>query len=73
MLLSACSTCRPLVVREVERLTIPGALTAATPQPPAPASAEATNEDLLKWAIDLRASLKEANADKDAIRVWAGQ
>lgn len=45
----------------------------ATPAPPAPLAGSATNEDLLKWAIDLREALKGANADKDAIRVWGGK
>ncbi len=31
-----------------------------------------TNGDLLAWAVDLREALRLANADKKALRQWAG-
>jgi hypothetical protein len=32
-----------------------------------------TNGDLAAWALDLRAALRQANADKRALREWAAE
>jgi hypothetical protein len=32
-----------------------------------------TNRALAKWAVELRAALRIANADKKALREWAGE
>lgn len=38
---------------------------------PEPRMKGRTNGDLLAWALDLRAAVRLANADKKALREWA--
>ena len=64
---AACSTVTPGPVTTV-RLTPPSALLLETPEP---RLAEPTNAGLLDYALDLRAALRKANADKAALREWA--
>lgn len=69
MLCCACST-RERVVRQVEvrRLTPPALLLRETPTPVWRGN---TNRDLLNFTLELRAALRNANADKAALRGWA--
>lgn len=69
--LMTCSGCSAVkIVRQVETLKL---------APPAPLLRETatpvlrgnTNRDLLNFALELRAALREANADKAALREWA--
>ena len=38
-----------------------------------PALRGKTNGDLAAWAVELRTALRLANADKKALREWAGE
>lgn len=54
---------------EAHRMTPPAALMQQTP---APTMGGRTNGVLLDYALDVRAALDQCNADKAALREWAG-
>lgn len=67
----ACSTRERLLRQvEVQRLTPPSLLLRDTPTP---AWSGHTNRDLLNFTLALRAALRNANADKAALRAWAAE
>lgn len=58
------------IVREVEVPHVvapPAALCEATVEPPREYT---TNRELLDWALDLQAALRECNTDKAQLRAW---
>lgn len=69
---AACCPARQIeyVTRaELVRLEPPAVLLLNVPEPVLSAG---TNRGLLLYALELRAALARANADKAALRIWAG-
>jgi hypothetical protein len=64
-----CWGCSPARTKtEIITLTPPGTLLLPVAEP---ALSGSRNRDLLDYALRLRTALREANADKAALRVWA--
>lgn len=70
LMFSGCSGAK--IVRQVDtvKLTPPALLMRETATPALHGN---TNRDLLNFVLELRAALREANADKAALREWASE
>ncbi len=64
--LTACSQ-NPVVVTESVPVLPPAAMIQPVPEP---AYTGTTNEDHLNYTLDLRAALRECNAQFEALRQW---